>query len=254
MNLIRRSAAMLLCLFLVLNMAAASAAGFTMVSIDQTDAQLNVRGYVKHEGYVYMNFGSYPYTAEGEVQPILWDVLFVENDKALLFTHYIIDFAQYHTERADMPTWKDYAIYHTLNEEMVPVMFTPDELSAIIYNEDMGWIYYPSTGDMWNIDYGFRAGHWPHKERECRATPYAKASPNAWISHENGNSWYYTTSVPRRCCHGLVGYDGHTSVAANNRYGGVRPLCWVDLTKLDHMTGTGTLEDPFCFEITASAE
>lgn len=63
MNLIRRSAAMLFCLVILLNLAAAGAAGFTMVSTDQTDAQLNVRGYAKHEGYVYMNFGNYPYTA-----------------------------------------------------------------------------------------------------------------------------------------------------------------------------------------------
>ena len=247
MRYIRRFLALLTAACLLVS--SASAVGFEMVSADETDAQKLLRSYDKKEGYLYLELGRYPYTADGEIQPVLWEVLYVENDVALLFTHYCIDFAQFNEERKDEPTWKDYTIYHTLNEVMVPEMFTDEELSAILLDEELGWLYYPTTQDMWNNDYGYRAGHWPYAERKCEPTPYAKANPHAWVSSETYCTWYFTRNVMRTGTHGLVGYDGHTSVAANNRWGGVRPMCRVDMTKLDNATGSGTVDDPYVFTV-----
>ena len=216
-----------------------------------TDAQRLVRGYDAEAGYIYINYGRYPYYEDGTEAPILWRVLGVDEDGwALLLTEYVIDFAMYHEKKVTMENWRDNTIYHTLNDEMRLVMFTDEELSAVRYTEEKGWLYYLDNEDYRNTDYGFR--HWqlkPQKERECQPTPYAMTNPHAWKDRSNGCTWYFSTGVPRRGFHNLIGYDGHTSTAANNRYGGVRCACKLKLSMLSNVQGEGTKEDPYTFEV-----
>lgn len=251
--MVRRLVTSLLVLIVLFCAAApASAAGFSVDYLPETDAERLVRGYDAEEGYIYMYWGRYPYTAEGDIMPVLWKVLAVEDDYAFLFSQYVIDFAQYHTEKVDLPEWKDNAIYTTLNEDIRQIMFTDEELKAVRYSEELGWLFYLSNLQLRTVAYGFQ--HWqlnPQKERECAPTPYAMTHPEAWKDNASGNTWYFSTGIPRRGFHNLIGYDGHTSTAANNRYGGVRPGCYVDLSMLDNATGSGTLEDPYMFELIA---
>lgn len=226
------------------------AANYTMIRTQETDAERLIRGYDPEDGYIYMCFGRYPYTEEGTVMPVEWKVLGVENNYAFLYTQYVIDFAQYHTEKVTLEVWKDNAIYTTLNENIRKQMFTDEELRAVRYSEEMGWLFYLSNLQLRQEAYGFY--HWqlkPQKPRECAPTPYAMTHPEAWRDAGNGNTWYFSTGVPRRGFHSLIGFDGHTSTAANNRYGGVRPACYVDLAMLDNVTGSGTLEDPYMFDV-----
>ena len=102
-----------------------------------TDAQRLVRGYDADLGYIYINYGRYPYEADGTVAPILWRVLGVDEDGyALLLTEYVIDFAMYHEKKVTIEEWKGNTIYHTLNDEMRKVMFTDEELSAVLRGRD----------------------------------------------------------------------------------------------------------------------
>lgn len=247
---LRRMTALLLALICFCG-ANALADGFTVTTGGQTDAQRLVRGYDADEGYIYVNYGRYPYYEDGTVAPILWRVLGVEEDDwALLLTEYVIDFAMYNTEKVNIYEWKGNTIYHTLNDEMRLVMFTDEELSAVRYSEEKGWLYYLDNEDYRNTAYGFR--HWqlkPQKERECAPTPYAMTHPDAWKDSSNGCTWYFSTGIPRNGYHNLIGFDGHTSTAANNRNGGVRCACKIDLSVLDNVSGSGTKEDPYLFEV-----
>ena len=38
-------------------------------------------------------------------------------------------------------------------------------------------------------------------------------------------------------------------MAGHLRVCGIRPACFVDVTRLDHVKGSGTEKDPFVFEI-----
>ena len=52
--------------------------------------------------YIYINYGRYPYEADGTVAPILWRVLGIDEDGyALLLTEYVIDFAMISREKSD---------------------------------------------------------------------------------------------------------------------------------------------------------
>ncbi len=232
----------------------AHAASFPLTAYPETDAQRVVRGYDPEggleNGYTYICFGRYPYTAEGDVMPVTWKVLAVEDGYAFCYSAYVIDFAQYHSEKVDLVVWKDNLIYTTLNETVRAKMFTEEELAAVAYSEERGWLFYLSNPQLRTEAYGFC--HWqlkPQKPRECAPTPYAMTHPDAWVDPASGNTWYFSTGMPRVGFHSLIGFDGHTSTAANNRYGGMRPACYIDLSMLDGVSGSGTLEDPYCFEV-----
>lgn len=51
-----------------------------------------LRGYDKKNGYQYVAFGNFAYDTAGNEAPLLWRVLTVKEDTALLLTEYIVDF------------------------------------------------------------------------------------------------------------------------------------------------------------------
>lgn len=254
----RLTATIFIALLLVSFVANASAAGFASVIYPETDAQRVVKSFDQEagkamnglDGYTFINYGNYPYTAEGDILPVTWKVLCVEDGYAFCYSAYVIDFAQFHDKKVDLDHWKDYQIYTTLNETIRKKMFTDEELKAVLFSEERGWLFYLSNFQLRKEYYGFR--HWqlkPQKPRECAPTPYAMTHPEAWVDEGNGNTWYFSTGMPRVGFHNLIGYDGHTSTAANNRYGGVRCACYIDLSMLDNVKGSGTIDDPYSFDL-----
>ena len=257
----RRVTALLLTLLMLLGCVDAGAKTFTLTEEKQSDGERVLRGFdevagAKYnglDGYQFMYFGSYPFTAEGEVGPVLWKVLGIEDGYALLWSNYAIDYAQYNSERIAIEVWKENTIYHTLNERFREAIFTEDELRAVRYSEDLGWLFYLTDFQLRKTYYGFK--HWkakPQKPRECYPTPYAlmlhDSDPDKYQMFD-GRVPYFGTDIPRKGCRSLIGFDGHTSVTAVNRYLGVRPACWVDITMLDNVKGSGTFEDPFTFTV-----
>lgn len=249
----RKMTAMLLILCLLLSAAGACAGGFSTEEKTETDGEALLRGYDSDLGYVYMTFGSYPYEKDGTVAPCLWRVLSIENDYAFLLNEYVVDFARFHDVKVDQEAWKDYELYTTMNTGMVEKMFTPQEKSALRYTEELGWLFILSNKEFMTRAYGFRPilteVEW---ERECPPTPYAMTLPGSYI-HENGNTWYWSRTCRHVAAGGyehILGYNGHISMAGFLRVGGIRPACFVDCSRLDHATGSGTAADPYCFTLT----
>ena len=118
----RRLTALCLAMLLLFPVTLALATGFDAVTYPDTDAQRLVKGYDREvgglknnvDGYTFINFGRYPYTAEGDIMPVTWKVLAVEDGYAFCYTAYVIDFAQYHDKKIDLVVWKDNLIYTTL--------------------------------------------------------------------------------------------------------------------------------------------
>ena len=68
----------------------------------------------------------------------------------------------------------------------------------------------------------------------------------------NGKTTYWSRSCRNTAGQGyqhIVGYDGHISMAGHLRVCAIRPACFVDVTCLDNVTGSGTEKDPYVFEI-----
>ncbi|MBQ1554061.1 MAG: hypothetical protein IIZ68_01250, partial [Clostridia bacterium] len=76
------------------------------------------------------SFVQYPQGANGEVQPLVWRVLAVENGRALLITEKLIDCVKYHTKRTDV-TWETCTLRQWMNRDFIHKAFSSSEQTQI---------------------------------------------------------------------------------------------------------------------------
>lgn len=244
MRLIRFAFLFMLCLSIACS---ACAAGFTVETRPVTDAENVLKGY--DDGYIYMNFGSYPYTADGQVMPCLWRVLETENGYAFLLNEYVVEMSTFHHVKTDQPSWKDYDIFGFINGEMINTMFTAEEQSLLRPSEELGKLFILDNLEFMKLSYGFKHVLTdPLPERKCLPTPYA-IKQGAYV-HKNRMTTYWSRSCRHTAAGGyehIVGYDGHISMSGFLRSCGIRPACRVDMTRLTGVSGSGTKDDPYCF-------
>lgn len=252
----RRLLVLLMMLALLISFAVpALAADYTIERSPETDAERLLRGWDSEAGYVYMEFGRYPFERDGTVKPCLWRVLALENGCVFLLNEYVVDNFRFHTEKVDQPDWPDYELYTTMNTIMLDTMFTPEEQAALHDIGNRGRLFILDNKEFMTNKYGFRAILTkPEAERICWGTPYG-ISRGVFVNRSdgsNGAAWYWSRTCRHTAAGGyehIIGYNGHISMAGFLREGGVRPACFVDMTMLDHVSGSGTLEDPYRFEL-----
>ena len=225
------------------------------------ETEPTLRGYNKKAGYVYLTLGTFPQTAEGERLPILWRVLSVDGDRALILSEYVLEARRIHgdyKQYANKPTDKKYpgfngdytqtemALY--LNGEFMQ-NFTEGELALIVPDEQLGTFYLVSADDLKNKDYGFV----DNESRKAWGTDYAKENGLfVYGSHRGSHSPYWTrtqsTSNKQGArCIKSKGEIGYINVITEDE--GLRPACCLDTSKVTILSGTGTKEDPFVLNI-----
>ena len=213
-------------------------------------AQVEVRGYERGNGYQYVLYGRYPYEKDGGEQELLWRVLTVEDNRAFLMTEYVIDYVQYHPQKDKDPDcpldYKDSAICHYLNTTCIDRMLTEEQRQPLFEMENgRGLLSLATTEELQNPQTGFsRAKYTVDKRRQAVGTPYAYQLGLRRIDR-SGHVWYFTADWRRLGFRWIVGDNGHISCVGTDRFGGVRPVMYVDVTQVDCVEGAGTLEDPF---------
>ena len=83
-----------------------------MVTIQEYTSK-NVRDYIK--------FGSYPQTVKGIVRPIEWQVLDVQDNKALLISKFGLDVQPYNNTKAKV-TWDTCSLRSWLNKDFLNML------------------------------------------------------------------------------------------------------------------------------------
>ena len=78
-----------------------------------------------------ITFGNYPQTADGTVMPIKWEVIDVQDGKALIVSHYGLDCLPYNEENTEV-TWENCSLRTWLNRDFINVAFTDDEQKRIL--------------------------------------------------------------------------------------------------------------------------
>ena len=76
-------------------------------------------------------FGQYPQGANGEVQPLMWRVLAVENGRALLITDKLIDCVRYNEVKTDV-TWKTCTLRKWMNDDFISKAFNSSQQAQIV--------------------------------------------------------------------------------------------------------------------------
>ena len=216
-----------------------------------------LRGYDSKTGYVYLTLGTFPQTKTGEELPILWRVLSVEDDRALLLSEYVLEARRIHgdyKESANKPTHKtkpgfdgDFtqtAMSRYLNGE-ITARFTAGELALVAPDETFGFFFLLSSDDLKNAAYGFTS----NQSRKAWGTEYAIAN-GLFVSQAMRGShspyWTRTQSTSNKQgmrCIKSQGEIGYINVLTEDE--GLRPACWLSLSCLDILSGSGAKDDPY---------
>ncbi len=230
-------------------------------------AETELRGYVKGEGYQYVQFGEYPYEKDGTVQPVLWRILSVEDGRALLLTEEIVDCQQVIFETDEkaiknytyrrINTYAESDLYTWMNTVALETLLGDSALAnALVEEPGAGKLFVLTDEQFLNAAYGFTNERYgPQKTRQAKPTPYA-LKQGVYRSHKIDCSAYWANAI--KAVDGykmqLVGYDGHLSWGAYTRTNvGIRPSVRLDLSRLEVVSGTGDKKDPFVFAYVGAA-
>lgn len=88
----------------------------------------------KDESGIYITFGCYPQGINGEMKPIVWQVLKTEQDKMLLISKYALDNSFYH-DVDEEATWEKCYIRRWLNRDFYNTAFTKRQQQQILATE-----------------------------------------------------------------------------------------------------------------------
>ena len=227
--------------------------------------ETSLRGWQKGQGYQYVLFGNYPYEKDGTEAPVLWRILEVKDDQALLLTEYVIDTSQviFETDKTviEKKTYRrinSYAesdLYVHLNTTVLDTLLGDDPIrDALIEEPGGGKLFILNTMQFLNTEYGFSATRWnEQKSRWAGGTPYAIERGLYASNNKQSTYWVADLKSPDGYMMQLVGYNGHLSWGGYTRTNvGLRLSVRLDLTRLAVAQGDGTMESPFIFAYDAS--
>ena len=78
----------------------------------------------------HFTFGNYPQGADGEVQPIEWRVLAVEDGKALVVSEKLLDCVQYNKTYTDVK-WETCTLRKWMNNDFISKAFSSSQQEKI---------------------------------------------------------------------------------------------------------------------------
>lgn len=207
-----------------------------------------------------IQFGHYHQTAAGnDNTSIDWQILDIQDSKALLISRYGLDAKTYNTEYADV-TWKTCSLRSWLNTEFLNTAFTAAEQEYIelIYvdnSREQGFNEWDTTGGSDTQDKIFLLSYteanqyldvsnWSYDNIEARVQPTAYAlSQGAYASDEcetaegqdAGYWWLRSPGIEQDEAAG-VSPDGcldTCGVGRQGENGSIRPALWVSLETLE---------------------
>lgn len=217
----------------------------------------SLRSYDPEKGYVYLTLGTFPQTREGARLPILWRVLSVDDQRALLLSEYVLEARRIHgnyKEYANKPTNKKSPGFNgdfTQTEMSLYLRgeftenFTAEELSLLSPDETLGVFFLLSSDDLKNKDYGFVS----NQSRKAWGTEYAIENGLFVYRPARGSHspyWTRNQSTNNRQgarCIKSKGELGYINVITEDE--GMRPACWLDMEQVTILFGAGTKDDPF---------
>ncbi len=224
-----------------------------MAAFAEEESAPALRSWTKKEGYVYVHLGEYPQTKEGGVEPLLWRVLTVDEERAYLCSEYILFAMPMHVNYTEYKKiGKDFGnteLCAYLNGQFSEDAFKHGELALMMEFETYGKVFLLDSEDLKNTKIGMGRG----ENLKAWGTDYAKANGLYVFQRKYGaHSPYWTrnqatTDTRHARCTKDGGQIGH--IVSNRENEGVRPAIYLDMSLVQIAGGTGTMEDPFTLVI-----
>ena len=182
--------------------------------------------------------GTYKQSSNGKVAAIEWDILKIEDGKALIISHYILDVKDF-TESATS-SYAESDIRKWLNEDFYNTAFTAEEKAKILTTLVDNSV--ESTGESVNkhacddtedkiflLSVKEANAYFTDETRLAKCSDYAKKQ-GLYVSPKTKCSWWWLRSpynnnnLYRRGVNETEGKIGNFSIDAQV---GVRPACWI---------------------------
>ncbi len=208
-----------------------------------SDAKAKYKAFKNAKVGDYVKFGEYYQSNKQNKEEIEWKVIAKKSKRILLLTKYAIDCKPYN--KTDKPTtWADSSMRKWLNDEFLKENFTSGEEKLIdlaTVNADKNSNYATSPGfktkdKVFVLSIVEVKKHLGRKGLDCKPTNYTKDF-GAYIDEDNGNCWWWLrTPGEKPTDAAYVGVDGEIRYPGDSVYigsGSVRPVLWIDLTKLN---------------------
>ena len=95
-----------------------------------------------------VEFGKYPYWQQGREEPLVWRVLDIQGDKALLVSNKVVDYLPA-ADSLDCSSWKDSFLATWLNSVFYVKAFNNMEMARLVINRSVNqFITVPSTEEL----------------------------------------------------------------------------------------------------------
>lgn len=210
---------------------------FLMISALPALARVELTG----GGVQFVTFGSYPATATGEKQPILWRVLWAGQGRAYLLSDKILDVKRVDGDQRNYKGWLSSELHAWLQNQFIPAAFSPQEQAALVEEGDLGRVSLPSADDIKNKDFGFT----DNKSRFFYGTDYAYAQGLYSYTRLKHSPIFTRTISSKAHAHRSTKVDGAIGfIGVESDDLGLLPVIWVDTTKLQAISGSGAPMDP----------
>ena len=193
-----------------------------------------------------VQFGQYPQGANGEVQPLVWRVLAVENGRALLITDKLIDAIPYNKKYTDV-TWETCTLRKWMNNDFISQAFSSSQQVQIatVTNQNPNNPEYKTIGGNATQDRVFALSIDEAKkyfrdddDRMAAPTGYAKklgcyVNNNYSLPTGEKTGWWWLRSPGYDSnCAAFVSTDGNVrqdGYGVIDYDGAVRPAFWLNL-------------------------
>ena len=210
---------------------------------DQIDLEFELRDPLpaeKHSVGEELRLGSYCYDASGQTQDLVWQVLDIIEDRALIISREVLMFKRFHKDWGRM-TWEECSLRKWLNEDFLQAAFTEEERQRIICrtirnkeNDLFGTDAGPDTEDyvfLLSMEEA-REYYTSDEERKAMATPHAAAEAGLAGDAETVPWRLRTPGYKGGCYNAYIRENGmiNTHGCFNDQDGfGIRPAMWIKL-------------------------
>lgn len=189
-----------------------------------------------------VEFGEYPFEANGQIRPIRWRIMDKKGDRLLLWSVYCVDVCTF-ANGYDNPDWEYSYLRWWLENKFTKAAFTNDQQKSI-YTTNLeqsfnplnscyhslktdGKIFIPCNEDITKYKLG-------KADLMIEATPYAKSNRTYSVASDYMSWWVRTpgTEVEAQLFVSQKGEIDVRGTAPRTVNMGVRPAIWVDLNKI----------------------
>ena len=187
----------------------------------------------------HFTFGNYKQGTDGEIRPIEWRVLNVEDGKALVISEKLLDYVPYHEEVAEV-TWETCTLRQWMNNDFLNDAFNTSEQAKIatVTNQNTDNPEYRTSGGNATQDKIFALSieeaetyFSSDSDRVVYTTDFAHAK--GYDSSDRSNWWWLRSPGYYGFLAAFVGIDGNFSQYGLGVYGyevAVRPAFWLNLS------------------------